>query len=107
MNEIPEGSLTEEEMAAIRANSDLPEPEKSEKVRWFTFKLKRMTAAIFIIYKIVDMTWLYGWPEHHHIALLTKAMVHESVLITLITTQDLLTWGALYIYGWAKIKGAD
>ena len=70
-------------------------------------KLKRSTAAIFIMFKIIDLIWLYLWPEGHHIARLTASGVSDGVLIALIGFNDGLVWGALMVYGWAKAKGAD
>ena len=70
-------------------------------------KLKRSTAFVFFLFKVIDLTWLYFWPESHHVAILTSKGVSNAVLIALITSQDALTWGALAVYGWAKSKGAD
>lgn len=72
-----------------------------------TIKLKRWTAAAFILFAILDLFWLHWHPAHHWITIMTQKGVKSEVLIAVAGFKDALTWGALAVYGWAKAKGAD
>ena len=68
--------------------------------------LKRSTATIIILFKLIDIVWLYVFTSSHYVMQLSQNGVSDAIVIAIITSHDALTWGALYIYGWAKIKGA-